>query len=844
MGKNIQSRKQYKKEKKKGAKEKSKSKKVFFRIFMAFVLIGVLAIGLGGYTVIAYISDAPEITPAQLENPQSSTIYDMNDQEVTDVAGKEYREVVPLEKIPKHVQNAFIAVEDVRFWEHGGVDIKRIGGAVLANVKNGFGAEGASTITQQLVKKSFLSPEKTIERKVQEAYLAVKMEEKYTKKEILEMYLNKIYFGEGAYGVSTAAEVYFGKSVEELTNSEAALLAGLPQRPSGYNPYKHPELAKKRRDTVISLMEKHGFISAEESKKAQSTAVEDMLTEQKDNTSYDSYVDQVIHELKKKGISEKDLYTSGLKIYTTLDPKAQKFTDKVLTTDEYISYPDDKLKAGVVLLDTKTGAIRAIGGNRSPDEEDIKKGYNYATQLRRQPGSTAKPIMAYGPAIEKLKWSTYKQIEDEEVEINGKTFRNWDRRFHGEISIRTALQWSYNIPAIKTMQKVGPENAKEFAGKLGINLENVYPSYAIGGFEHGTSPMHLAGAYAAFGNKGEYNKPHTIRKVVFPEGKEENFQPESEKAMSDYTAYMVTDMLKTVVKEGTGKMANIPGLPLAGKTGTKMLPEHIQGEGVSDAWFAGYTTDYTAAVWTGYDKTTQETYIKKEDDDISKLIFKYIMEEVSKEKETSDFEKPSSVVEVEIDKETGLKANKYTPEENTVTELFVKGTVPETKPIPVPNNPDPEEKNKEEKEQEKDKEEKDQEKKEKDKEKEKKEQEKKDKEDKTDKDKKDEQNKDQEQNGDQGKDQGENSDQDKDKDKGNEGTEQDKGNKDEGGDSEEGSNKEDKKDESSSENKKDGQSNGGDKKDVTNQSSSKNKTGSSADAQKKDSSSTKNNGGG
>ncbi|WP_233880313.1 transglycosylase domain-containing protein [Virgibacillus halodenitrificans] len=849
MSEDLQSRQQYKKEKKKGKKEKSKSRKILFRTFLAFVLIAVLAIGLGGYTVIAYISDAPEITPAQLENPQSSTIYDMNDQEVTDVAGKEYREIVPLNKIPKHVQNAFIAVEDVRFWEHGGVDIKRIGGAVLANLKNGFGAEGASTITQQLVKKSFLSPEKTIERKVQEAYLAVKMEEKYTKKEILEMYLNKIYFGEGAYGVSTAAEVYFGKSVDELTTSEAALLAGLPQRPSGYNPYKHPELAKKRRDTVISLMEKHGFISAEESEKARSTAVKDMLTEQqKDNTSYDSYIDQVIYELKKNGISEKDLYTSGLKIYTTLDPKAQKFTDKVLTTDEYISYPDDKLKAGVVLLDTKSGAIRAIGGDRSPGEEDIKKGYNYATQLRRQPGSTAKPIMAYGPAIEKLKWSTYKQIKDEEVEINGKTFRNWDRRFHGEISIRTALQWSYNIPAIKTMQEVGPENAKEFAGKLGINLENVYPSYAIGGFEHGTSPLHMAGAYAAFGNKGEYNKPHTIRKVVYPEGKEENFQPKSVKAMSDYTAYMVTDMLKTVVKEGTGTMANIPGLPLAGKTGTKMLPEHIQGEGVSDAWFAGYTTDYTAAVWTGYDKTTQETYIKKEDDDISKLIFKYIMEEVSKEKETADFEKPSSVVEVEIDKETGLKANKYTPEENTVTELFVKGTVPETKPIPVPDKPEPKEKeDKKEKDKEKDKEDKEKEKDKKEQEQEKKEQEqkekeqeKKDKKDEEDKkDKKDEKNKDQEQNDDQGKDQGKDQEQDQE----NKDDQQDNEKKEEGSTGD-GSNKEDKEDESSSGNKTDEQSDGGSKEDVTSQSNSTNKTEDSTDAQKKDSSSTEKDTGG
>ncbi|TLS37925.1 transglycosylase domain-containing protein [Pseudalkalibacillus caeni] len=681
MGSRFLSRKKYREQKQQNGKGRSAFKKMFLRTLIALILIGTLTLGVGGYTGMAYINEAPELNPELLKYPQSSTIYDMNNKKITDVAGKEYRKIAPIDKIPEGVQNAFIAVEDVRFWEHEGIDIKRIGGAVLANVTDGFGAEGASTITQQLVKKSFLTPEKSIKRKVQEAYLAIKMENEYSKKEILEMYLNKIYFGEGAYGVATAAEVYFGKSVEELNVSEAALLAGLPQRPSGYNPFNHPELAKERRDTVISLMAKHGFITQKEKEEAQSIPVKDLLHPKKRNVTYDGFIEQVVDELEEKGISESDLYSSGLKIYTTLDPKAQQFTDKVLSTDEYISYPDKKFKAGIVLLDTQTGEIRAIGGNRNPADEDIKKGFNYATQLKRQPGSTAKPILAYGPAIEKLKWSTYKQIKDEEIEANGKTFKNWDDKFHDEVSIRTALQWSYNIPAIKAFQEVGSKDAKNFAAKLGINLENAYPAHAIGGFKNGISPLQLAGAYAAFGNEGVYNEPHTVRKVVFADGKEKSFKPKSEQAMSDYTAYMITDMLKTVVNEGTGKMANISGLPLAGKTGTTGLPENIHDEGDSDAWFSGYTTRYTAAVWTGYDKTTKDSYIKKEDDDIAKLIFKHVVSEVSKGKETPDFKKPSSVVELKIDEESGLEANKNTPEDKITTELFVKGTEPEKKPV-------------------------------------------------------------------------------------------------------------------------------------------------------------------
>lgn len=645
MGESYPSRSEYRKKKQQKNKKGKRFKKLAIRtgmaLFIAFIL---LFCGLAA-TAIALIKDAPSLHAEKLIDPQASTIYDMNDKKLFDIAGEEYRKIVPLERVPERVQNAFLAVEDVRFWDHPGIDVKRIGGALVVNVKEGFGAEGASTITQQLVKLSYLTPEKTIKRKVQEMYLAFKLERKYPKEKILEMYLNKVYFGEGTYGVAAAAEVFFQKPLEELTISEAALLAGLPQRPSAYNPFKNPELAEERRNTVLALMERHGFISKKEKNEAQSIPVEDMLNKKTKEIKYRSFVDHIIEELDEHGLDEKAIYTQGLKIYTTLDPDAQELTENVLMTDEYVSYPnDDKLRAAVALIDTQTGEIRALGGKRDAKDEEIERGFNYATQLKKQPGSTAKPIMAYGPAIEKLKWPTSQIIEDAPLELNGKAFRNWNNQYHGNVTMRTALKWSYNIPAIKAMQAAGAGEAKKFAANLGIELEQVYPAYAIGGFSEGVSPLQMAGAYAAFGNNGVYNKPHAVRKIVFPDGKEQELKPESRQAMSDYTAYMITDMLKSVVTQGTGQSANIPGLPLAGKTGTNQLPDRIVGPGAADAWFVGYTTRFTASVWVGYDEVAQDSYLKNEDTRLARIIFKEIMSRVSDGIDTPDFKMPSSVV--------------------------------------------------------------------------------------------------------------------------------------------------------------------------------------------------------
>ena len=671
--------------------QKSNKKKHFVRnLLLTVALLMLFVLSFGGYKTYAYINEAPELEDKELSLPQSSTIYDAEGNKITDIVGKEHRKVVSYDEIPENVVNAFIAVEDVRYWEHNGVDLKRIGGAVVANIQDGFGAEGASTITQQVVKNMMLEPQKTLKRKVQEAYLAIQLEKNYTKEEILEMYLNKIYFGQGAYGIATAAHTYFNKSLDELSTAEAALLAGLPQRPSGYDPYKHPDLATDRRATVLNLMEKNGFISKEEHKKAESVAVKDMIVEQKSQpTTNDAFIDRVIDDLEKAGIPENALYSGGLEIYTTLDQKAQGIVDKALTTNDVVNYPDEKFRAGVSLIDTQSGAIRAIGGNRQSGEDDVQKGFNYATQLKRSPGSTIKPILDYGPAIEKFKWSTNKQLVDEKLTLNGKLFSNWNNEFQGSVSIREALKWSYNIPAIKTFMKVGGEEAQAFAKKLGISIEETYPSYAIGGFSKGISPLQLSGAYAAFGAGGNFHQPYSVEKVVYPNGKEMKLASEPERAMSEGTAYMITDMLRTVVDEGTGMQAAIDGLDVAGKTGTTSLDESINGEGTPDEWFSGYTTNYTAAIWTGYDQTTQNTYVHKKDDDIAKLLFHHIMSKVSEGKETSTFKKPDSVVELKIDEQTGLRANKATPSSQIVKELFFKGEEPEKSAIPEPKKKEP-----------------------------------------------------------------------------------------------------------------------------------------------------------
>lgn len=655
--------------------KKSKKKPIWKKILLAAFII-FLAIGIGvGALCTFWIVTAPSIDDAKLSDPFSSVVYD-KDGEVFANFGSEKRTKVNYDELPKVLIDAVTATEDSRFFTHPGIDIRRIGGAVIANFKRGFGAEGASTITQQVVEKSFLTPDKKLKLKVQEAWLALKLEREYSKEQILEIYLNKIYYGSGAYGVGKAAEIYFGKTdLNELTLPEAAILAGLPQRPSGYNPFKHPDLMKDRMKTVLTLMVRHGKISQEDADTALEVDIPSLLTKSRpDSTPYEAFLQQVRNEVSEK-VDGADVYTDGLKVYTTIDTSIQDHVEFLLTDSEEnpISYPDDDLQAGMVVLDTNNGAIRAIGGSRNNQGID---GYNYAIRGGQQPGSTAKPIIAYGPAIEYNKMSTYQQINDDEpYKIAGseQTIRNWNRKYSGWMTARQALSKSLNVPAVKTLEETGYSNAKKFAKGLGINFhdDKITIGDAIGGTKTRVTPLQLAGAYRAFGNEGIYNDPYAVTKVEFPDGKTVELKPEPKEAMSDYTAYMITDMLKTAITEGTGTLANIPGLDVAGKTGTTSLEDV---EGSPDSWFSGYTTNYTISIWTGYPKERKPL----PDTKIPHALFKNTMTEISKDIETAAFKKPNSVVEVGVEKGSNPPTlpSKYTPSSQIVTELFVKGTEP------------------------------------------------------------------------------------------------------------------------------------------------------------------------
>jgi penicillin-binding protein 1A len=689
---------QYKsREEKRLAQQKSKSTKskkkgsMVKRVIISLFIIGIIGMLAGAGLFAYYASSAPKLDEKLLKDPIASEIYDMNGDLITTV-GKENREYANFDDIPQVMQDAVIATEDNRFYKHNGLDLIRLGGAIIANVTGGFGSEGASTITQQVIKGSFLSPEKTLKRKAQEAWLALKLEQEYTKEEIFEMYFNKVYMSDGINGMATAADHYYGKDIKDIKLHEAALIAGLPQSPNNYNPFDYPEKAEKRRNIVLSLMAQHGKITEKEKEEAQAIPISKGLVsaediEEKSRKKYPAFVDAVIDEVQKMG--DYNLYSDGLKVYTTVDPNAQKRLEEILAGENTsFSYPDaaeEPMQAGVTLLDTKTGEIRAIGGGREQDP-NVQRGFNYAIDSKRQPGSTIKPLLDYAPAIEHLKWSTYHILKDEPYEYsNGTEINNYDGQFKGPITIREGLWDSRNITALKAFQAVGAEKAADFVNGLGLKFDHYYESASIGGVSPGVNSVQMAGAYAAFGNEGVYNKPHTVSKVVLRDGETEiKNENNPEPAMKEYTAYMISDMLKSVIDhpQGTGKYAKVPGLPMAGKSGTTNYSQKerekygIAKSGAPDSWFVGYTTNYTAAVWTGY--KTQSIPLSPTDRHVAQYIVSDLMSYVHDGVDTPDFNKPDSVVQskVEMGSDPARLPSEYTPDDRIITELFVKGTEP------------------------------------------------------------------------------------------------------------------------------------------------------------------------
>ncbi|KKZ92067.1 Multimodular transpeptidase-transglycosylase [Bacillus wiedmannii] len=635
--------------------KKPKKKGSFFKKF----LIGCLLLGIVGLiaSVSAFfvmVKDAPKLDKSKLVNPLSTKFLDKNGNFFYEY-GAEKRTHVTYDQIPKVVESAFLATEDSRFYDHNGIDFKRTTKAVMENVTGGFGSQGGSTITQQVVKNYFLTMDKTAKRKVQEWYLSYKLEQQYSKHEILEMYLNKINLGNRSYGIATAAQKYYNKDLKDLQLHEAAMLAGLPQGPNIYDPTKkeNVERATNRRNVVLSLMNRHGYITKAEMDNATKIPVTEGLQPSSEVTEmkYQAFLDAVVKEVEKE-YPDVNIGSDGLTIHTTLDQDAQDYADKIMDGN-LIKYPNDQFQGSFVFMDTQSGEVRAIGAGRKESKSTFK-GHNMATDLKRQVGSTMKPIFDYGPAIENLQWSTYHQLNDSEYTYsNGKKIRNATKSYKGDVSLREALKKSLNIPALKTAQAVGLPKSQAFAEGLGMTFKDgkTYESTAIG--SNDSSPLQLAGAYATFGNDGNYNKPHFVKEVIFPDGKKKSFKPKEQRAMQDYTAYMVTDVLRDVVKPGsggTGPTAYVSGFDVAGKTGTQNFDEDvlkkygIPADANRDSWFAGYTPQYTMAVWTGYEKDGPENYIGDRSTRIAQQMFQVMMSKFATDK--SRFERPSSVQEI------------------------------------------------------------------------------------------------------------------------------------------------------------------------------------------------------
>ena len=589
--------------------------KILLGILSFFCILFLAGVGLFWY----YAKDAPELTDKKLDATVSSKLY-TQDGELFEDLGAEKREKISANELPKTLEDAIVSVEDRRFYKHIGVDPIRIIGSALSNFTSG-GLQGGSTLTQQLIKLSFFSTsaeDQTLKRKAQEAWMAVRLEQKKSKQEILTYYVNKVYMSNGLYGMETASEMYFGKKLSELSLPQTALLAGMPQAPSAYDPYVYPDQAKKRRDTVLYTMLQNEKISQTEYDQAVNVPVTDglqELTQSDDNTKIvDNYVKEVINEVQEK--TDKNVYTGGLEIYTNLDLDAQKKLYDIVNTDQYVSYPDDEMQVASTLIDTNTGKVKAqIGGRHIA--EDVTLGNNLAVNTSRDFGSTMKPVTDYGPAFEYLKYSTGKTITDAPYNYEGTStpVGNWDNQYMGTITLRQALYLSRNVPAVKLFNEVGSDKVASFLKNLGIEYSTIHQSNAISsnteeqdGTKYGASSLKMAAAYAAFANGGTYYKPQYVNKIVFQDGTEETYEPDGKTAMSPETAYMITDILKDTITEGTGTNAQIAGLYQAGKTGTSNYTDDEYAKlGISsgvypDILFAGYTPNYSISVWTGYNK--------------------------------------------------------------------------------------------------------------------------------------------------------------------------------------------------------------------------------------------------
>lgn len=624
---------------KKAREPKSEAAKTVFRTLFLCTILGVAAVSIWvGFWVYDVLAETPPLNPS-LVFPTGTTLIFDEEGEIIYETGISRHEWVSFNDISPVMIDAILAIEDSRFFDHHGVDWSRTVQAVRytgQNLLTGVDSmQGGSTLTQQLINQTHLFDETgqrvtTLDRKVQEVMLSIQLERVFSKEQIIEAYLNISPFGGNIFGVQSAAQFYFGVDANRLTLAQAATLAGIVQAPSMHNPDRNAPQTQIRRDEVLNMMVRHGFIEQEQHDLASAVPVTDLLNYSDVNDDIERYrpfIDRVLEEADERfGIEP----TGGYRIYTTLNREVQGFVFDLLNTNDHFIWPNPEIQTAVAMI-ANDGRIRALAG-RELGVEQVDRGFNLPVHMERQPGSTSKPIWAYGPAFEYLDWGTGTMINDELFGYDGSNpgsiiVRNWDNIYRGRVSVRYSMERSWNVPAIKAYQAVVDldegETMERFVNSLGIPTTPVYgfnQRYAIGGMRYGVSPLQMAGAYAAFPNEGVFNEPFTITRIIAPDGTiiyGEDYH-RSERVMSEGSAYMMNSILRTSVSgHGTGGRAQVPGQWIAGKTGTTNFDEAIlnafpsirANNGVPDAWFVGYSMEYTVALWTGHQHISDGSFL-------------------------------------------------------------------------------------------------------------------------------------------------------------------------------------------------------------------------------------------
>lgn len=632
------------------------------------------------------IGDWQTLDPVRLTTmAQTGAIYDKDGEYVTSLVGKENRTVIDTSLLPAHVVNAFLAAEDLRFYKHPGFDVTRIIGAVLTNVRDGAFSQGASTISQQLIKLSHLSSQKTIARKLEEIHLALQLENQYTKAEILDMYLNFIYFGQGAYGIQAAAEVTFGVDAAALSPAQAAALAAAIKAPSLYSLQSAPDNNRERREYILALMLEENMLTQAEYDAALTEELTVQGTQQL-QTDYGWFVDAVLDEAEALlSVSAETLLGGGYRIDTTLDTEMQRIMEAQYETDVFPADHTDgtPVQAASAAVDTASGAVRAIVGGR---EYVTRRGLNRATQLRRQPGSALKPLAVYAPAIESAGWTCASVILDEPTAFGTYKPRNAGNAYYGNVTVRTALKNSLNIPAVKVLQSIGVATSRRYLQSVGIELDDrdCNLSLALGSMTYGASPVQMAAAYVPFANGGTYYAPYFIEKITDRDGTViYAHETNGSTVLSAQSAYLMTSLLKTVISSGTGTRLSSAGTPVAGKTGTV----NETGGGNRDVWMAAYTPELSTAVWMGYDNpdSTHRLPNRVSGGTNPASLARNFLRAYYTDRKKVDFTKPSGLVNATIDKKAiewrgeAMLATSLTPKDYRISELFLDGTQPKKK---------------------------------------------------------------------------------------------------------------------------------------------------------------------